>query len=465
MAKPTGFIEHDREDRKYVAVKNRLKNFKEFTKPLKDSVLKTQASRCMDCGIPYCHSSCPVNNIIPDWNNLVYENDFKNAIKVLHSTNNFPEFTGRICPAPCEAACTLNIDDKPVTIKTIECSIIDKAWKENWIKPQFATKKLNKKVGIVGSGPAGMAAAQQLARKGYEVTVYEKNKKAGGLLRYGIPDFKMEKDLIDRRVVQMKKEGVLFKTNINVGVDVSTGELIKSHDAILLTSGSEEARDLNIPGREADGIHLAMDFLPQQNKVISGEMRSKDKTISAQNKEVVVIGGGDTGSDCIGTSFRQGAKNVTQLEIMPMPPQKENKGLTWPFWPHKLRVSSSQEEGANRDWSVLTKSFKVKDGKVQGLNCIRLDKNMRELKGSEFFIKADLVFLAMGFIHPKKYGPINQLKLKLDNRGNIKAEENDYLTSKQKVFAAGDARRGQSLVVWAIREGREAAESIHKFLT
>ena len=465
MAKATGFLEHSRKDRQYFPVKDRLKNYKEFTKPLNNLELKKQAARCMDCGIPYCHSACPVNNIIPDWNNLVYESDFKKAIKVLHSTNNFPEFTGRICPAPCEAACTLNIDDSPVTIKTIECSIIDKAWKNNWIKPEKPLRTINKKIAIVGSGPAGLAAAQQLARKGYKVTVFEKNKKVGGLLRYGIPDFKMEKHLIDRRVLQMKKEGVIFKTSVNIGQDISITEIKRSFDIILLTIGSEEARDLNIPGRQAKGIYPAMDFLPLQNMAVSGEIKKDKISINARDKNVVVIGGGDTGSDCIGTSFRQGAKNVTQLEIMPMPPKKENKELTWPFWPHKLRTSSSQEEGAKRDWSVMTESFKTEDGKVTGLNCIKLDSKLKPIKNSNFFIKADLVLLAMGFIHPVHKGLVSQLKLKKDEKGNVLANENNFLTSDKKVFTAGDSRRGQSLVVWAIREGREAAESIHKYLS
>ena len=465
MAKTTGFLEHDRKEREYISVKSRVKNFKEFIKPLTKEELKNQSSRCMDCGIPYCHSACPVNNIIPDWNNLVYENDFRKAIEVLHSTNNFPEFTGRICPAPCEAACTLNIEDSPVTIKNIECSIIDKAWQKNWIKPLISKYKINKTIAVVGSGPAGLAAAQQLARKGYKVTLYEKNKKIGGLLRYGIPDFKMEKNLIDRREDQMKKEGVIFKTGVNIGVDLSIKALKKKFDAILLTIGSEEARDLKIPGREAQGIYAAMDFLPLQNKAVSGEISNQQLKVNAKNKNVVVIGGGDTGSDCIGTSFRQGAKKVTQLEIMPMPPKKENKELTWPYWPHKLRVSSSQEEGAKRDWSVITESFEMSEGIVKGLNCSRLDEKLKPVKNSNFFIKADLVLLAMGFIHPKHEGVISDLKLKKDNKGNVLANEKDYITSDKKVFTAGDARRGQSLVVWAIREGREAADSMHNYLS
>ena len=465
MAKATGFIEHNRKDRQYIDVKQRLKNFKEFTKPLNKIELKNQASRCMDCGIPYCHSGCPVNNIIPDWNNLVYEGDFKKAIEVLHSTNNFPEFTGRICPAPCEAACTLNIEDTPVTIKTIECSIVDKAWGNGWIKPEIATKKINKSIAIIGSGPAGLAAAQQLARIGYKVTVFEKNKKIGGLLRYGIPDFKMEKSLIDRRIDQMRKEGVNFKTSFEVGRDITLTEIKRKFDATLITIGSEEARDLNIPGRNVEGIYPAMDFLPLQNKAVSGEIKNSEIIINAKDKYVVVIGGGDTGSDCIGTSFRQGAKKVTQLEIMPMPPKRENKELTWPYWPHKLRTSSSQEEGAVRDWSVMTKSFKTENGKVKGLECIKLDSSLKPIKNSEFFIKADLVLLAMGFVHPKHDGLISQSKLKKDEKGNLLADAKNYLTSDSSIYAAGDARRGQSLVVWAIREGREAASAIHSHLS
>ena len=465
MAKVTGFIEHNRKDRQYIDVKQRLKNFKEFTKPLNKNELKNQASRCMDCGIPYCHSGCPVNNIIPDWNNLVYEGDFRKAIEVLHSTNNFPEFTGRICPAPCEAACTLNIEDTPVTIKTIECSIVDKAWSNGWIKPVIAPKKINKSIAIIGSGPAGLAAAQQLARIGYKVTVFEKNKKIGGLLRYGIPDFKMEKDLIDRRVDQMRKEGINFKTSIEVGSDITLTEIKKKFNAILITIGSEESRDLNIPGRNVEGIYPAMDFLPLQNKAVSGEIKNNEIGINAKDKHVVVIGGGDTGSDCIGTSFRQGAKKVTQLEIMPMPPKKENKELTWPYWPHKLRTSSSQEEGAIRDWSVMTKSFETANGKVKGLKCVKLDATLKPIKNSEFFIKADLVLLAMGFVHPKHDGLVDQSRLKKDEKGNLSADTKNYMTSEKNIYAAGDARRGQSLVVWAIREGREAALAIHNHLS
>ena len=465
MGKVTGFLEHNRKDRNYHSVKQRIKAFKEFLIPLDHKDLSIQASRCMDCGIPYCHSGCPVNNIIPDWNDMVYKNDFESALKTLHSTNNFPEFTGRICPAPCEAACTLNIDEEPVTIKTIECAIIDEGWKLGLVKPEKSKKLISKSVAIVGSGPAGLAAAQQLARKGYKVTVYEKNKLIGGLLRYGIPDFKMEKFLIDRRVDQMRKEGVKFITSTEIGSELKMSFLKKNYNAVLITTGSEKARDLDIPGREASGIHFAMDFLPIQNKLVSGEIKEEEQKISAKDKRVVVIGGGDTGSDCIGTSIRQGAKSVTQIEIMPMPPKIENKQLTWPNWPLKLRTSSSQQEGVKRDWSVLTKSFETDSNKVTALNCVKIDNNFKEIQNSNFKLKADLILLAMGFIHPIKKGPIEELKLKLDKKGNIDASNKNYKTSDRKVFAAGDARRGQSLVVWAIKEGRDSAEAIHKFLS
>ena len=465
MGKVTGFLEHNRKDRNYHSVKQRVKGFKEFLIPLDHKDLSIQASRCMDCGIPYCHSGCPVNNIIPDWNDMVYKNDFESALKTLHSTNNFPEFTGRICPAPCEAACTLNIDEEPVTIKTIECAIIDEGWKLGLVKPEKSKKLISKSVAIVGSGPAGLAAAQQLARKGYKVTVYEKNKLIGGLLRYGIPDFKMEKFLIDRRVDQMRKEGVKFITSTEIGSELKMSFLKKNYNAVLITTGSEKARDLDIPGREASGIHFAMDFLPIQNKLVSGEIKEEEQKISAKDKRVVVIGGGDTGSDCIGTSIRQGAKSVTQIEIMPMPPKIENKQLTWPNWPLKLRTSSSQQEGVKRDWSVLTKSFETDSNKVTALNCVKIDNNFKEIQNSNFKLKADLILLAMGFIHPIKKGPIEELKLKLDKKGNIDASNKNYKTSDRKVFAAGDARRGQSLVVWAIKEGRDSAEAIHKFLS
>ena len=464
MGKVTGFLEVDRKDKSYSPVKERIKHFKEFAKKLDNKHLSLQGSRCMDCGIPYCHTGCPVNNIIPDWNDLVYNNDWAEAIKVLHSTNNFPEFTGRICPAPCEEACTLNIDDNPVTIKSIECSIVDNAWDKGLILPEIATTKTNKKIAIIGSGPAGMAAAQQLLRVGHEVVLFEKNDKIGGLLRYGIPDFKMEKHLIDRRQGQMESEGLIIKNNTNVGMDVTYEELKSSYDAVLLSGGAEKPRNLDISGRELTGIEFAMDFLPRQNKIISGESFSDTKPITAENKNVVVIGGGDTGSDCIGTSIRQGAKSVTQLEIMPIPPEKENKGLTWPDWPLKLRVSSSQEEGAERDFSVLTSKFNGENGYVKSLECNRVDKNLKVIPNTSFKIEADLVLLAMGFVGPITKHMTFSNKLNLDARGNILANEQDYRTSIDGVFTAGDMRRGQSLVVWAIREGRQAAHSIDKYL-
>ena len=460
MAKIDGFLEFTRKNRELEQVEERKKHFNEFIEPIDPVQLKNQASRCMDCGIPYCHQGCPVNNIIPDWNDMVYNEDFKMASEVLHSTNNFPEFTGRICPAPCEEACTLNIDNVPVTIKNIECEIADYAWEKNWIKPKLSNIKTNKKIAVVGSGPAGLAAAQQLVRVGHEVEVYEKNLKVGGLLRYGIPDFKMEKHLIDRRVEQMEQEGVKFNTGLNVGKDILINEIQNKYDAILLAGGSEEPRNLTIPGRDFYGIYFAMEFLAQQNRRNSGEIFDLSKEITAQGKNVVVIGGGDTGSDCIGTSFRQNAKTVTQLEILPVPPEMEDKGITWPNWPHKLRTSSSQEEGAIRDWSVMTKSFVGDSRKVKGLVCVRVDDNLKEVKNSEFELPADLILLSMGFLHPIKEGLITDLGVKMDDRGNVLASEKNYKTSVDKVFAAGDMRRGQSLVVWAIKEGREAANFI-----
>ena len=464
MGKITGFLEIDRVDKSYKPVEERLKNFNEFTQDLEKKVISDQGARCMDCGIPYCHTGCPVNNIIPDWNDLVYNNKWEEAIEVLHSTNNFPEFTGRICPAPCEAACTLNIDDNPVTIKNIECAIVDNAWKKGLIKPQILDLNTNKKIAVIGSGPAGMAAAQQLIRVGHNVTLYEKNSKIGGLLRYGIPDFKMEKHLIDRRQKQMEDEGLVIKTNVNVGIDISLNELKNNYDAILLSGGAETPRDLKIPGRKLKGVMFAMDFLPFQNKRVSGESFNKKYNITAKDKNVVVIGGGDTGSDCIGTSFRQGAKSVTQIEIMPIPPEKEDKALTWPDWPIKMRVSSSQAEGAIRDFSVLTDSFYGKNGVLEGLKCHRVDENMKVIPNTEFNIKADLSLLAMGFTGPILNNINNDNSFKLDNRSNISANTDDYHTSVKGVFSAGDMRRGQSLVVWAIREGRQAARSIDQYL-
>lgn len=466
MGKVTGFLEVDRKEIEYEDPAERLTNYREFVKPLPEEALKKQASRCMDCGIPYCHNGCPVNNIIPEWNNLVYESDWKTALEVLHSTNNFPEFTGRICPAPCEASCVLNIDDAPVTIKSIECAIVDRGWKEGWVTPQVPEKKTSKKVAVVGSGPAGMAAAQQLARAGHSVTLFEKNDRVGGLLRYGIPDFKMEKHHINRRVKQMEAEGVEFRTNTEVGVTVSMESLQDNYDAVVMSGGAEKPRLLEIPGADLEGIHPAMKFLTQQNKRVAGddEMRAApDGTISATDKHVIVIGGGDTGSDCVGTSNRQGAASVTQIEIMPKPPEKENKALSWPDWPLKLRTSSSHEEGVERDWSILTKRALGDNGKVEGLECVRvewIDGQMKEVEGSEFTLKADLIFLAMGFLGPRSKGLVEQANVDLDERGNVAANVVNYATSQDGVFACGDMRRGQSLVVWAIREGRQCARSV-----
>ena len=464
MGKVTGFLEIDRHDRKYKPAADRVRNYNEFVIPLSDSETKKQAARCMDCGIPFCHNGCPVNNQIPDWNDLVYTGNWEEAASNLHSTNNFPEFTGRICPAPCEASCTLNITDEPVTIKTVECAIVDKAWQNGWIRPIISSVKTDKRIAIIGSGPAGLAAAQQLARQGHSVSVYEKNSKAGGLLRYGIPDFKMEKHHIDRRVEQMEAEGVNFHFDKNIGNDIKFAEIQEDYDAIILTGGSEKPRDLIIEGRDLDGVHFAMDFLPMQNRIVSYEISDNERTISANGKHVVVIGGGDTGSDCIGTSFRQGALSVTQLEIMPEPPEKENKELTWPFWPLKMRTSSSQAEGAARDFSVLTESFKGTDGVLTGLNCIRVDDNLKKVKNSEFEIRADLVLLAMGFVHPIYEGLLKETGVDLNDRGNVQANDIDYKTNIDNIFVAGDMRRGQSLVVWAIREGRQVAHSVDKYL-
>ena len=466
MGKPTGFMDLEKVDRGYKPVSERISNYKEFVIPLSREETINQAARCMDCGVPYCHNGCPVNNQIPDWNDLVYSDDWKNALENLHSTNNFPEFTGRICPAPCEAACTLNLYEEPVSIKTIECAIIDRGFDEGWIKPKMAKEKSGKRVSIIGAGPAGLACAQQLTRAGHEVTVYEKNNKAGGLLRYGIPDFKMEKHIIDRRINQLEGEGTIFKYGINVGVDISIDELENEYDAIVLSGGSEHPRDLPVEGRDLDGVHFAMEFLPQQNKRVSNEgVPSKTKEILATNKNVIVIGGGDTGSDCIGTSIRQGAESVTQLEIMPIPPEQENKSLTWPNWPLKLRTSSSQSEGALRDFSVMTQSVSGENGKVTGINCVKVDEKMKPIPKTEFSLKADLILLAMGFVHPIHEGLIEHSKTELDERGNVKANTEDYKTSSSKIFTAGDMRRGQSLVVWAIREGRQCASSVDHFLT
>jgi len=472
MGKVTGFMEFDRLDRDYAPVNERTQHYKEFLIPLENKELKEQSARCMDCGIPYCHNGCPVNNLIPDWNDLVYEGNWKAALETLHSTNNFPEFTGRICPAPCEASCTLNITDQPVTIKSIECAIIDRGWEENWILPKISQSKTGKKVAVIGSGPAGLACAQQLARVGHSVTLFEKNASLGGLLRYGIPDFKMEKHLIDRRLTQMRAEGVVFRSNTEVGVTVSADEILQQFDAMVLSGGSETPRDLGVPGRDLDGVHYAMDFLAQQNKRIAGEDVTDNRTILAGGKHVVVIGGGDTGSDCVGTSIRQGAASVTQLEVMPKPPEMEDKALSWPNWPLKLRTSSSHLEGADRDWSVATKAFTGDDGRVTGLELVRNEWkqnengqfSMAELPATKFHLKADLVLLAMGFIHPKPAGLLDELSIALDERGNVKADETSYKTSRKNVFVAGDMRRGQSLVVWAIKEGRRAARAVDEHL-
>ncbi|HUC48578.1 MAG TPA: glutamate synthase subunit beta [Xanthobacteraceae bacterium] len=472
MGKITGFLEYEREDRDYEPVAERLRHWREFVLPLPEADYATQAARCMNCGVPYCQGTgsvapgtpgCPVNNQIPDWNDLVYHDDWDEAARNLHSTNNFPEVTGRVCPAPCEASCTLNIDENPVTIKSIECAIADRAIAAG-LKPEKPSKKTGKKVAVVGSGPAGMACAQQLARAGHEVHVYERWAKAGGLLRYGIPDFKMEKVHVDRRVAQMQAEGVTFHYGADVGVNVPADKLVKDHDAVVLTGGAEKPRDLPVPGREIKGIHFAMDFLPQQNRRVSGEAAIGGEPILAKDKHVVVIGGGDTGSDCIGTSFRQGALSVTNFEIMPQPPEHENKPLTWPNWPLKLRTSSSHEEGAKRDFAVATTKFSGENGAVKKLHCVRLDAKMKPLPGTEFEIPADLVLLAMGFVHPLHEGLVQSLGLKLDQRGNVAASTDDYKTSLAKVFTAGDMRRGQSLVVWAIREGRQAAHAVDTFL-
>jgi len=465
MGDPKAFLEIDRKDRGYRPVEERTKHWDEFVVPLAEDGVRKQAARCMDCGIPFCHQGCPVNNQIPDWNDLVYNDDWERAAANLHSTNNFPEVTGRICPAPCEAACTLNIEDIPVTIKTIECAIADRAISEGWITPKPAGFKTGKSIGVVGSGPAGMAAAQQLARVGHDVHVYEKNARPGGLMTYGIPDFKMEKTVIARRVTQMEAEGVTFHCNVHIGKSKPIAELVAEHDTVLLAGGSEKPRDLELPGRALEGIHFAMDFLPQQNRRVANEqLRADATTETAEGRHVVVIGGGDTGSDCIGTSFRHGAASVTQLEIMPMPPEKENKDLTWPHWPLKLRTSTSQEEGAERDFSVNTKRFEGENGRVTKLICCKVDDTFQEIPGTDFEIKADLVLLAMGFVSPINEGLAADLDLDLDPRQNVKADDVTYRTSNPKVFTAGDMRRGQSLVVWAIREGRQAAHAIDKTL-
>jgi glutamate synthase (NADPH/NADH) small chain len=480
MGKITGFMEYERLEEGYRPVAERIKGYREFVLALDDGQAKVQSARCMDCGTPFCNNGCPVNNIIPDFNDLVYRNDWQNASAVLHSTNNFPEFTGRICPAPCEAACTLNVNDDPVGIKSIEHAIIDKAWANGWVKPQKAKHRTGKTVAIVGSGPAGLAAAQQLARVGHDVTVFEKNDRIGGLLRYGIPDFKMEKSHIDARVAQMQAEGVVFRTGVLVGEmpkeskvtnwareSISAEQLQQDFDAVLLAGGAEQSRDLPVPGRDLKGVHFAMEFLPQQNKVNAGD-KVKDQ-LRADGKHVIVIGGGDTGSDCVGTSNRHGAKSVTQFELLPQPPVQENRPMTWPYWPIKLRTSSSHEEGCEREFAISTKELIGEKGKVKGLKTVRVqwkDGKMFEVPGSEQVLPADLVLLAMGFVSPVA-SVIDAFGIEKDGRGNARASTeftDGYVTSVPKVFAAGDMRRGQSLVVWAIREGRQAARAVDEFL-
>jgi glutamate synthase (NADPH) small chain len=472
MGKPTGFMEIPREERHYKPAGERIQHYREFTIAPDETEISRQGARCMDCGIPFCHQGCPINNIIPDWNEMVHRGDWQKALEILHSTNNFPEFTGRICPAPCEAACTLNLTDQPVTIKSIECAIIDKGWELGLIKPQIPARRTGKRVAVIGSGPAGLACAQQLARAGHDVVLYEKNDRIGGLLRYGIPDFKMEKHLIDRRIAQMQAEGVKFRPNSHIGTEISAKKILADFDAVVLAIGSEKPRDLEVVGRnDLKGVHFAMDFLRQQNKRVAGDIVSDDVAIIAKDKRVVVIGGGDTGSDCIGTSIRQGAKSVVQIEILPKPPEKENKLLTWPLWPNKLRTSSSQEEGCERHWSVNTQSVTGKDGVINQLNAVKVEWRqeggqwkMSEMPETTFTLDADLVLLAMGFVHPVHAGLLDELGVERDGRGQIKANEKEYRTSVDKVFAAGDGRRGQSLVVWAIREGRQAARSVDEFL-
>ena len=481
MGKVTGFLEYQRLQEAAEAPEVRVKHWKEFVIRLNDEEAKQQGARCMDCGIPFCTNGCPVNNIIPDWNDLVYRQHWKQALDVLHSTNNFPELTGRICPAPCEAACTLNINNDPVGIKSIEHAIIDHGWEQGWVTPRPPKAKTGKKVAVVGSGPAGLACAQQLARAGHDVTVFEKNDRIGGLLRYGIPDFKLEKWQIDRRMAQMEQEGVVFRPSTFIGrpedakalgisaTVKSPDELKAEFDAIVIAGGAETPRDLKVPGRELQGVHFAMDFLRQQNKVVAGD-KIKDQ-ILATGKHVVVIGGGDTGSDCVGTSNRHGAASVTQFELMPQPPASENKALTWPYWPLKLRTSSSHEEGVKRDWAVSTKAFKGKNGKVTSLVACRVEwkrgdngqMKMVEVEGSEFEIPADLVLFAMGFVSPVQQ-VLDAFGVERDARGNARANTDDYRTNVDKVFAAGDMRRGQSLVVWAIREGRQCAAAVDGYL-
>ena len=472
MGSPTGFRDIERKDRSYLPVSERLDHYREFAIPLRGEEVSSQGARCLDCGTPYCHTGCPVDNIIPDWNDLVYRDRWREAVEVLHSTNNFPEFTGRVCPAPCEEACTLNLHDAPVTIKTIEHAIIERAWEERWIRPQIPPRRTGFAVAIVGSGPAGLACAQQLARVGHRVTVYEKNAKIGGLLRYGIPDFKLAKAVIDRRMSQMQAEGVDFQVNSNIGTDIPVARLADEYDAVVLAGGSEQPRDLQVPGRELGGISFAMPFLTQQNRRIGGESLNGAAPVTAEGKHVIVIGGGDTGSDCVGTANRQGARSVTQLEVLPQPAEQPDKLLIWPNWPTRLRNSSSHEEGCDRRWSVSTTAFSGANGTVARLHGVQVDWaqddgswQMHEVAGTDFELEAELVLLAMGFLAPVRDGLLRSLGVELDERGNVRADTADYRTSVPGVFAAGDMRRGQSLVVWAIREGRQCARAVDEALT
>jgi glutamate synthase (NADPH/NADH) small chain len=470
MGKPTGFKEYARENLSHAPVADRIMHFREFSKLPED--MSTQAARCMDCGIPFCHNGCPINNIIPDWNDAVYKGRWSEALDILHSTNNFPEFTGRVCPAPCEEGCTVNLIDQPVTIKNLELAIVEKGWQEGWIIPQVAEQKTGKRVAIIGSGPAGLACAQQLARVGQDVVLFEKNNRIGGLMRYGIPNFKFDKSVIDRRLAQMRTEGVEFRVNSNVGGNVSAKDLLSRFDAVVLAGGSEKPRDLPVPGRELDGIHFAMEFLTKNTKRVLGDEISEDDFVSAAGKHVVVIGGGDTGSDCIGTSARHGAESITQLEILPRPEDKPDKLTTWPNWPMKMRTSTSQEEGCERDWEVSTRRFiGDENGHVKAIECVRVkwekengQWKLNEVEGSEFELPSDLVTLAMGFVHPVHEGLLEELTVEKNDNGNVSANDQDYRTNIDKVFAAGDMRRGQSLVVWAIREGRQCARAVDEFL-